>query len=109
MMELQDKRPVKDLKYCKSKLPISNLPNRLLSNIIGCKVPIVFPCDCAINWEWGLLDITGTSSCKLPAQKNIKIQNMKAGEMAQQLKALVALPEVLSSTPSNHMMAHNHL
>ena len=27
--------------------------------------------------------------------------------MAQRLKALAALPEVLSSTPSNHMVAHN--
>jgi hypothetical protein len=32
-----------------------------------------------------------------------------AGEMAQQLRALTALPEVLSSNPSNHMVAHNHL
>jgi hypothetical protein len=30
-----------------------------------------------------------------------------AGEMAQRLRALTALQEVLSSTPSNHMMAHN--
>jgi hypothetical protein len=32
-----------------------------------------------------------------------------AGEMAQQLRALAVLPEVLSSIPSNHMVAHNHL
>jgi hypothetical protein len=32
-----------------------------------------------------------------------------SGEMAQQLKVLTALPEVLSSTPNNHMVAHNHL
>jgi hypothetical protein len=32
----------------------------------------------------------------------------RAGEMAQQLKAPTALPEVLSSNPSNHMVAHNH-
>jgi hypothetical protein len=32
-----------------------------------------------------------------------------AGEMAQWLRALTALPEVLSSNPSNHMVAHNHL
>ena len=32
----------------------------------------------------------------------------KAGEMAQWLRALTALSEVLSSIPSNHMMAHNH-
>jgi hypothetical protein len=30
-------------------------------------------------------------------------------EMAQRLRALAALPEVLSSIPSNHMVAHNHL
>ncbi|EGV92357.1 hypothetical protein I79_000931 [Cricetulus griseus] len=28
--------------------------------------------------------------------------------MAQRLRAPVALPEVLSSIPSNHMVAHNH-
>jgi hypothetical protein len=32
-----------------------------------------------------------------------------AGEMAQWLRTLTALPEVLSSIPSNHMMSHNHL
>jgi hypothetical protein len=31
------------------------------------------------------------------------------GEMAMQLGALSFLPEVLSSVPSNHMVAHNHL
>jgi hypothetical protein len=36
------------------------------------------------------------------------IQN-GAGEMAQQFRALAALPEVLSSIPSNHIVAHNHL
>jgi hypothetical protein len=29
--------------------------------------------------------------------------------MAQRVRALTALPEVLSSIPSNHMVAHNHL
>jgi hypothetical protein len=33
----------------------------------------------------------------------------EAGEMAQQCRALTALPKVLSSIPSNHMVAHNHL
>jgi hypothetical protein len=32
-----------------------------------------------------------------------------SGDMAQQLRALAALPEVLSSIPSNHMVAHSHL
>ena len=33
----------------------------------------------------------------------------RAGEMAQRLRALTAIPEVLSSNPSNHMVAHNNL
>jgi hypothetical protein len=32
----------------------------------------------------------------------------RAGEMAQQLRAPTALPKVMSSNPSNHMVAHNH-
>jgi hypothetical protein len=40
---------------------------------------------------------------------HLSIKNMVGGrEMAQQLRALTALPEVLSSIPSTHM-AHNHL
>jgi hypothetical protein len=35
--------------------------------------------------------------------------NPRAGEMAQWVRALTALPKVLSSNPSNHMVAHNHL
>jgi hypothetical protein len=31
-----------------------------------------------------------------------------AGEMAQRLRALTAIPKVLSSNSSNHMIAHNH-
>jgi hypothetical protein len=42
----------------------------------------------------------------------LKIKSLKltrgAGEMAQQLRVLTALPKVLSSNPSNHMVAHNH-
>jgi hypothetical protein len=37
-----------------------------------------------------------------------KKKTRRAGEMAQRLRALAALPEVLSSIPSNHMVAHNH-
>jgi hypothetical protein len=33
----------------------------------------------------------------------------RAGEMAQWLKALTALPEVLKSIPSTYMVVHNHL
>jgi hypothetical protein len=39
----------------------------------------------------------------------IKNEDIRAGEMAQWLRALIALPEVLSSNLSNHMVAHNHL
>jgi hypothetical protein len=34
---------------------------------------------------------------------------LRAGEMAQWLGALTAVPEVLNSIPSNHMVAHKHL
>jgi hypothetical protein len=37
------------------------------------------------------------------------VNAMRPVEMAQQLRALTVLPEVLSSIPSNHMVAHNHL
>jgi hypothetical protein len=33
----------------------------------------------------------------------------RAGEMAQRLRVLTALPKVLSSNPPNNMEAHNHL
>jgi hypothetical protein len=39
----------------------------------------------------------------------IKKINLGAGELAQRLRALPVLPEVLSSIPSTHMMAHNYL
>ena len=41
--------------------------------------------------------------------KNWKELLFWAGEMAQKLRALSALSEVLSSVPSNYMVAHNHL
>jgi hypothetical protein len=31
-----------------------------------------------------------------------------AGKMAQRVRALTAVLKVLSSNPSNHMVAHNH-
>jgi hypothetical protein len=39
----------------------------------------------------------------------LKMDPLIAGEMAPQLRPLTALPEVLSSIPSSHMVAHNHL
>jgi hypothetical protein len=35
--------------------------------------------------------------------------SVRVEELAQWLRVLTALPEVLSSIPSNHMVAHNHL
>jgi hypothetical protein len=47
-----------------------------------------------------------TPTCvTFPAKEN----KNRAGEMAQGLRALTVLPEDLSSNPSNHMVAHNHL
>jgi hypothetical protein len=42
------------------------------------------------------------------SQKQYQEAKREAGKMDQQLRALAALPEVLSSIPSNHMVAHNH-
>jgi hypothetical protein len=36
-------------------------------------------------------------------------ENYWTGEIAQWLRALTALPEILSSIPRNHMVAYNHL
>jgi hypothetical protein len=38
----------------------------------------------------------------------VKEHKACAGEMAQQLKTLTALLKVLSSNPSNRMVAHSH-
>jgi hypothetical protein len=40
---------------------------------------------------------------------SLKNQFHWADEMTPQIRALTALPKVLSSIPSNHMVAHNHL
>jgi hypothetical protein len=44
----------------------------------------------------------------MAAKNGFKI-HVQAGKMVPQLRALTALPEVLSSLPSNHMVAYNHL
>jgi hypothetical protein len=42
--------------------------------------------------------------------KQTNTKNKGGGlEMAQQLRTLTVLPEVLSLTPSTYMVAHNHL
>jgi hypothetical protein len=53
-------------------------------------------------------------TCTSPIQnkrKNcntIKKKKEEGGKMAQQVRVLTALPNVLSSNPSNHIVAHNH-
>ena len=39
----------------------------------------------------------------------LKKRDLGTGEMAQQLRTVVDLPEILSSIASNHMVAHSHL
>jgi hypothetical protein len=51
--------------------------------------------------------VLGLKACSTtPGHKNIF---KWAGEIAQRLGALALLLQVLSSIPSNHMMAYNHL
>ena len=44
----------------------------------------------------------------LNGYKNIKIILLRTGEIAYRSRALTTLLEVLSSIPSNHLVAHNH-
>ena len=46
---------------------------------------------------------------EMECQRCLKEAKFGAGEMAQRLRALPALQKVLSTIPSNHMVAHNHL
>jgi hypothetical protein len=60
-----------------------------------------------------ILKAPGMNWCAKRSYTKIKIifkkSEIRAGEMAQRLRALTALSKVLSSNPSNHMVAHNHL
>ena len=42
------------------------------------------------------------------SDRSLRKSWVRAGEMAQRVRALTALLKVLSSNPSNHMVAHNH-
>jgi hypothetical protein len=60
--------------------------------------------------------VLGLKACATTARLCVCILSIKyilnfcgAGGMAQRLRAPTTLPEVLSSIPSNHMVAHNHL
>jgi len=60
---------------------------------------------------WGNMGHEGSSEpfWKLDLVSTDKKLIFQAGELTQRLRALTALPEVLSSKTSNHMVAHNHL
>jgi hypothetical protein len=63
------------------------------------------------TWSTKLIqDSQGYDTQRNPIFKQTNKQtHHRAGEMAQLLRALTALPKVLSSIPSNHMVAHNHM
>ena len=42
------------------------------------------------------------------SEMGLEKENTGVGEMAQGLRAVTALPKVLSSNPSNHMFVYNH-
>jgi hypothetical protein len=53
------------------------------------------------------LYIASTNMC-ICTTHTYRKREMGAGEMAQRVRALTALPKVLSSNPSKHVVAHNH-
>ena len=57
-----------------------------------------------------IIKIEEGEDSQLKGPENIfnKIIREGAGEMAQRLRVLTALPKVLGSNPSNHMVTHNH-
>jgi hypothetical protein len=54
---------------------------------------------------WATLFLSGRGTRR---QNSLFQGQFGAGEMAPWIRALTALPEVLSSNPSNYMVAHNH-
>ena len=75
--------------------------------------PGIFIIKCLATFCWASRDAhiwdsksSCHSSCDLALYENVLL---RAAEMAQHLRALTVLPVVLSSNPSNHIVAHNHL
>jgi hypothetical protein len=60
------------------------------------------------EFEASLVYIENSRTDRTTGERVSKIKKNGAGEMAQWLRALTVLPKVLSSNPSNHMVAHNH-
>jgi hypothetical protein len=50
----------------------------------------------------------GQGSGTVRKKNDVEKEGGGAGEMAQWVRAWTALPKVLSSDPSNHMVAYNH-
>jgi len=70
------------------------------------------PCDSQGTDRGCLYDWDSSSSSLVPHGSSLlQLGSVLpgAGEMAQWLRALTALPKILRSNPSNHMVAHNHL
>jgi hypothetical protein len=87
--------------------------------------PSTWEAEAASEFEASLV-YTVSSRRARAVQRNLVLKNQKinkekesvchhqltwfgAGEMPQRLRALTALPKVLSSIPSNHMVAHSGL
>jgi hypothetical protein len=58
--------------------------------------------------QWSVFNEVVGSTTILNVKKIVK-EKHRAGEMAQLLRTLSALPKVLSSNHRNHMVAHNYL
>jgi hypothetical protein len=69
----------------------------------------IFLKNCHIDFHGGS---TYLHSCRVyfmePYLDGVEDSLQRSGEMAQWLRALSILTEVLSSSPSNYMVAHNH-
>jgi hypothetical protein len=76
-----------------------------LQNWTGSKKEKVFIINISL---WSSPSSVGLDFSKPTLFRALKCFNW-AGEMAQRLRAPTALPEVLTSVPSNHTVAHNHL
>jgi hypothetical protein len=72
-------------------------------------VPTICPIPAQSCFDYGNSAMCLKSSVMLPTYFIFLYEScFRAGEMAQRLRAPTALPKVLSSNPSNHMVAHNH-
>ena len=72
---------------------------------LECLLPYEPPKCSSIKWEW----LYQSQGCCISGMSILKKPQPCTEEMAQRLRGLIALPEVLNSIPSNHMVARNHL